>query len=181
MDINTITEVVRRPSEQPGSDWREGDAWLAGGTWLFPDQQPDLRRLIDLVPLGTDWLVGVGTASSIHETAPPTEHVSDAWATLRDDGIYEIAVGTIEFGDDTSRTHVQIAATVLGTTPSRIHLVQSDTDRTGFDTGAFAAPACSSRATLYRRRRPPCAMPSCASPQTTPASTRRSARWTTTA
>ena len=56
MDINTITEVVRRPSEQPGSDWREGDAWLAGGTWLFSEQQPDLRRLIDLMPLGWDGL-----------------------------------------------------------------------------------------------------------------------------
>ena len=56
MDINTITEVVRRPPEQPGSDWREGDAWLAGGTWLFSEQQPDLRRLIDLMPLGWDGL-----------------------------------------------------------------------------------------------------------------------------
>ena len=56
MDINTITEVVRRPSELPGSDWREGDAWLAGGTWLFSDQQPELRRLIDLIPLGWDGL-----------------------------------------------------------------------------------------------------------------------------
>ena len=33
----------------------------------------------------------------------------------------------------------QIAAPQLGTTPSRIRLVQSDTDRTGFDTGAFAS------------------------------------------
>jgi CO/xanthine dehydrogenase FAD-binding subunit len=57
VDIDTITEVVRRPPEQPGSDWRDGDAWLAGGTWLFSDQQPDLRRLIDLVPLGWDGLV----------------------------------------------------------------------------------------------------------------------------
>jgi CO/xanthine dehydrogenase FAD-binding subunit len=56
VDINTITEVVRRPSERPGRAWREGDAWLAGGTWLFSDQQPDLRRLIDLVPLGWDGL-----------------------------------------------------------------------------------------------------------------------------
>jgi CO/xanthine dehydrogenase Mo-binding subunit len=89
--------------------------------------------------LGPDWLTGTGTASSIHETAPPTEHISEAWATLRDDGVFEIAVGTVEFGEGTSTAHVQIAATVLGTTPSRVHLVQSDTDRTGFDTGAFAS------------------------------------------
>jgi CO/xanthine dehydrogenase Mo-binding subunit len=89
--------------------------------------------------LGDEWLVGVGAATSLHETAPPTDHISDAWATLRDDGVYEIAVGTVEFGEGTSTAHVQIAATVLGTTPSRIHLVQSDTDRNGFDTGAFAS------------------------------------------
>lgn len=65
MDINTITEVVRRPSERPGSDWREGDAWLAGGTWLFSDQQPDLRRLIDLVPLGWDGLVATDAGLEI--------------------------------------------------------------------------------------------------------------------
>ncbi|MDG5805799.1 alpha/beta fold hydrolase [Streptomyces ossamyceticus] len=46
---------------------------------------------------------------------------------------------TTEFGEGTSTAHVQIAANQLGTTPSRIRLVQSDTDRTGFDTGAFAS------------------------------------------
>ena len=131
---------------------RPGDALLA------IDDQPDdvafsqdgIAQCIDLVDaalrrndngqtLGDDWLVGTGTASSLHETAPPTEHISEAWATLRDDGTYEIAVGTVEFGEGTSTAHVQIAATQLGTIPSRIHLVQSDTDRTGFDTGAFAS------------------------------------------
>jgi CO/xanthine dehydrogenase FAD-binding subunit len=29
---------------------------LAGGTWLFSDRQPDLRRLIDLMPLGWNGL-----------------------------------------------------------------------------------------------------------------------------
>ncbi|MFG2528117.1 molybdopterin cofactor-binding domain-containing protein [Streptomyces sp. NPDC048516] len=48
-------------------------------------------------------------------------------------------VGTVEFGEGTSTAHVQIAANQLGTTPSRIRLVQSDTDRTGFDTGGFAS------------------------------------------
>ncbi|MGE7383903.1 molybdopterin-dependent oxidoreductase [Streptomyces sp. NPDC004126] len=88
---------------------------------------------------GPGWLVGTGVASSLHETAPPTEHISEAWITLGDDLVYELAVGTVEFGEGTSTAHVQIAANQLGTTPSRIRLVQSDTDRTGFDTGAFAS------------------------------------------
>lgn len=131
---------------------RPGDALL--GIDDHPDDvaftEDGLGKCIDLVDaalrrdgaddgLGDDWLVGTGVASSLHETAPPTDHISEAWATLRDDGVYEIAVGTVEFGEGTSTAHVQIAATLLGTTPKRIHLVQSDTDRNGFDTGAFAS------------------------------------------
>ena len=56
MDLNTVTDVVRQPPDPPGAQWRAGDAFLAGGTWLFSDQQPDLRRLIDLAPLGWDSL-----------------------------------------------------------------------------------------------------------------------------
>ena len=52
MDISTVTDVIRNPPAVPGPVWRPGDAWLAGGTWLFSDAQPDLRRLIDLAPLG---------------------------------------------------------------------------------------------------------------------------------
>ena len=89
--------------------------------------------------LGQDWLIGAGAASSLHETAPPTDHISVCGASLEEDGIYEIAVGTVEFGEGTSTAHAQIAASVLGTTPGRIRLVQSDTDRTGFDTGAFGS------------------------------------------
>lgn len=131
---------------------RPGDSLVA-----FEDGPDDvvfaedgLGKCIDLVdealrvgglepPGGDDWLVGTGAASSLHETAPPTEHISEAWATLGDDGVYELAVGTVEFGEGTSTAHVQIAANQLGTTPARVRLVQSDTDRTGFDTGAFAS------------------------------------------
>jgi CO/xanthine dehydrogenase FAD-binding subunit len=52
MDLNTITDIVRprRRAELPG--WRAGDAWLAGGTWLFSEPQPALSRLIDIVDFG---------------------------------------------------------------------------------------------------------------------------------
>ncbi|MET9963935.1 molybdopterin cofactor-binding domain-containing protein [Streptomyces sp. NPDC006326] len=99
----------------------------------------ELARTADQPSPGPGWMVGVGVASSMHETAPPTEHISEAWVTLGDDLVYEVAVGTVEFGEGTSTAHVQIAAAQLGTTPSRIRLVQSDTAHTGFDTGAFAS------------------------------------------
>lgn len=56
MDITTIEDVIRAPADPPGSQWRPGDAWLAGGTWLYSDRQPDVRRLIDLMPLGWNTL-----------------------------------------------------------------------------------------------------------------------------
>jgi CO/xanthine dehydrogenase FAD-binding subunit len=52
MDVNTVKEVVRRPPIRPGAAWQEGDAFLAGGSWLFSEKQPAVRRLIDLEPLG---------------------------------------------------------------------------------------------------------------------------------
>jgi CO/xanthine dehydrogenase Mo-binding subunit len=86
-----------------------------------------------------DWLVGQGIAYAMHDTAPPTEHRSEARLRLLEDGRYELAIGTAEFGNGTTTQHAQIAAATLGTTVSRIVIIQSDTDRTGFDTGAFAS------------------------------------------
>jgi CO/xanthine dehydrogenase FAD-binding subunit len=48
MDLNNIGEIAHLGAGDGPVDWREGDAWLAGGTWLFSEQQPHLRRLIDL-------------------------------------------------------------------------------------------------------------------------------------
>jgi CO/xanthine dehydrogenase FAD-binding subunit len=52
MDLNTITEVARPRNRREISAWGTGDAWLAGGTWLFSEPQPALSRLIDLSRLG---------------------------------------------------------------------------------------------------------------------------------
>jgi len=52
MDLNTITEIARPRQRAQLPGWRSGDAWLAGGTWLFSEPQPHLRRLIDIADLG---------------------------------------------------------------------------------------------------------------------------------
>ncbi|MCX5166782.1 FAD binding domain-containing protein [Streptomyces antibioticus] len=49
MDLNTVREV--RDARHP-APWQPGDAWLGGGTYLFSEPQPHLRRLVDLSRTG---------------------------------------------------------------------------------------------------------------------------------
>ncbi|MBW7961265.1 FAD binding domain-containing protein [Bradyrhizobium sp. BR 10261] len=51
MDLNTITAVSRPQTRAELPVWTPGDAWLAGGTWLFSEPQIHLTRLIDLADL----------------------------------------------------------------------------------------------------------------------------------
>jgi CO/xanthine dehydrogenase FAD-binding subunit len=51
MDLNTITEIARPQKREQLPVWTAGDAWLAGGTWLFSEPQAHLTRLIDLTDL----------------------------------------------------------------------------------------------------------------------------------
>ena len=53
MDLNTIKTLERPSSAEAISRWREGYAWLAGGTWLYSEPQPKLDTLIDLE--GLNW------------------------------------------------------------------------------------------------------------------------------
>ena len=48
MDLNGVTEFA------PATDvtWRDGDAWLGGGTFLFSQPQPQVTRLLDLHAFG---------------------------------------------------------------------------------------------------------------------------------
>ena len=73
------------------------------------------------------------------DTVPPDGHFADARIALRDDGGFDLTVGTAEFGNGTSTVHRQIAATALATSVDRIHLKQSDTAHGGHDTGAYGS------------------------------------------
>ena len=51
MNLNTVTEVIQPISAEEILDWRDGYAWLAGGTWLFSTPQVGTDTLIDLQSL----------------------------------------------------------------------------------------------------------------------------------
>jgi CO/xanthine dehydrogenase FAD-binding subunit len=51
MNLNTIAEVKRPPSADDIAQWRDGYAWLGGGTWLFSEPQVATDTLIDLEQL----------------------------------------------------------------------------------------------------------------------------------
>ncbi|MFH8730842.1 FAD binding domain-containing protein [Streptomyces sp. NPDC017964] len=53
MDLNTVKEVRDGRLREP---WQPGDAWLGGGTYLFSEPQPHLRRLVDLSRMGWESL-----------------------------------------------------------------------------------------------------------------------------
>ncbi|MFJ2056071.1 molybdopterin-dependent oxidoreductase [Streptomyces sp. NPDC087908] len=85
------------------------------------------------------WLVGQGTGMAMIATGPPGGHYADARVSLLEDGTYDIAVGTAEFGNGTTTVHKQITAGTLNTTEDRLTVRQSDTDVVRHDTGAFGS------------------------------------------
>jgi len=85
VDLNTITDIFvpAALSEMPAM--AAGDAFLAGGTWLFSEPQPGLSRLVDLTRLGWEPLRVTGAGLEIAATCtiatlaafePPPEWVA---------------------------------------------------------------------------------------------------------
>ncbi|MDM9385153.1 FAD binding domain-containing protein [Chlorogloeopsis sp. ULAP01] len=52
MDLPNIENYLSVHNIQNITNWDEGWAWLAGGTWLFSEQQQNLKVLVDIQPLG---------------------------------------------------------------------------------------------------------------------------------
>jgi len=70
MDLNSIDTVLlpRARAELPA--WSSDTAVLGGGTWLFSEPQPTIRRLVDLTSLG--WVSLLVDAAGLHIAATCT-------------------------------------------------------------------------------------------------------------
>ena len=140
-------ELRRRNVVVPGDDfvdWHVVSDDLTFGSYGL-DQcldlaQSALRRGNGVKPPpGDQWRVGEGMAVAMIATIPPRGHRAEVTVELNPEGRYTVSIGTAEFGNGTSTVHTQLAATALATTSDRIELRQSDTDATGYDTGAFGS------------------------------------------
>jgi len=78
MDLETVVEMAlaRTRAELPAP--AEGDAFLAGGTWVFSAPQTGVRRLVDLTTLGWPALTATDEALEIAATCTFTELVDFA-------------------------------------------------------------------------------------------------------
>jgi CO/xanthine dehydrogenase Mo-binding subunit len=90
-------------------------------------------------PEGRQWRVGEGMAIAMIATIPPRGHFAEVSISADADGHYTLSVGTAEFGNGTSTVHAQLVATALNVTVDKVRVHQSDTDATGYDTGAFGS------------------------------------------
>ncbi|NJL02867.1 MAG: carbon monoxide dehydrogenase [Spirulinaceae cyanobacterium RM2_2_10] len=52
MDLHSIETYLRPTDWAELTAWQPDWAWLAGGTWLFSEPQPQVRTLVDLQALG---------------------------------------------------------------------------------------------------------------------------------
>jgi CO/xanthine dehydrogenase FAD-binding subunit len=67
MNLNTVREVKRPTSADQIREWRDGYAWLGGGTWLFSEPQVHTDTLIDLD--GLAWPALVPSAAGLEIAA----------------------------------------------------------------------------------------------------------------
>ena len=123
----------------PGSEYHDVFYGSYGLDQCLDLVERAMRAEAPKTALSADWLVGDGIALTMIDTVPPAGHIADARISLREDGGFELTVGTAEFGNGTSTVHRQIAATALATTVDQIRLLQSDTAHGGHDTGAYGS------------------------------------------
>jgi CO/xanthine dehydrogenase FAD-binding subunit len=95
MDLIHVNSVVRPRAEAALPGWAEGDAFVGGGTWLFSDPQPQVRRLVDLSAL--NWIPIIETPSEIIIAANCTYRWLEAhdWPGLPAGRIFATAIRSL--------------------------------------------------------------------------------------
>jgi CO/xanthine dehydrogenase FAD-binding subunit len=68
MDLDHVTDILAPCDRAALPAWRPDDAFLAGGTWVFSEPQPHIRRLIDLTALAWPPLALTGAHLEIAAT-----------------------------------------------------------------------------------------------------------------
>ncbi len=96
MDLPFL-ESLEPASPATLEDWRDGDAWLAGGTSLFSEAAPDLRRLHDLrgfgwapLTISSDGLeiAATCTIEALHSFTAPSHWTAARLFTLCPEALY---------------------------------------------------------------------------------------------
>ncbi|MEM9922912.1 MAG: FAD binding domain-containing protein [Cyanobacteria bacterium P01_D01_bin.50] len=54
MDLHNIDNYLRPTDINQVTDWDKNWSWLAGGTWLFSEPQPQIKTLVDIQSFGWD-------------------------------------------------------------------------------------------------------------------------------
>ncbi len=52
MDLHSVETYLRPTDLEEVRNWQAGWAWLAGGTWVFSEPQPQIKALVDMQGLG---------------------------------------------------------------------------------------------------------------------------------
>ncbi|MBU1071796.1 molybdopterin-dependent oxidoreductase, partial [bacterium] len=109
-------------------------ACIARGKELIGWDDKFPRRVV-----GPDRVRGVGMALAMQGSGIPGIDMASATLKLNDFGSFNLLIGATDLGTGSDTVLAQIAAETLGVDSNRIIVYSSDTDRTPFDTGAYAS------------------------------------------
>lgn len=109
-------------------------ACIARGRELIGWDEKAVRR-----EMGGGKVRGLGMALAMQGSGIPDIDMAAATLKLNEFGSFNLLIGATDLGTGSDTILAQIAAEALGVATDRIIVYSSDTDRTPFDTGAYAS------------------------------------------
>ena len=84
-------------------------------------------------------VTGVGAAVMMQGSGIPEIDMASCYIKMNEDGSFNLDTGSTDIGTGSDTVMAQIAAEALDTDPANFIVLSADTDRTPFDTGAYAS------------------------------------------